>query len=131
MIRTRQEKEKQILDLYNQGYNHKQISKIARVSLRDINPVLGKAEKEKEKELAYRLFSEGKTPLDVTFELNLEEPEARYYREYWKLRDLYSLNMVCEEVGEDGIIQLLEVHRKIREAGEVSKAKKKCRFARI
>jgi SOS response regulatory protein OraA/RecX len=47
MIRTRQEKEKQILDLYNQGYNHKQISKIARVFLRDINPVLGKAEKEK------------------------------------------------------------------------------------
>jgi transcriptional regulator len=63
MILTRHEKEKLILDLRNQGNTHKQIAKIARVSLRDINPILGKAEKEREKELAYRLFSEGKTPL--------------------------------------------------------------------
>ena len=87
------------------------------MSVRDINPVLRKAEKEREKELAYRLFSEGKTPLDVKIELNLEEPEVtRYYREYWKLRDLYSLNMVYEEIGGD-IIHLVKVHRKIREAG--------------
>jgi chromosome segregation ATPase len=118
MSLTRKEKEKLILDLYNQEKTYKQIAEIARVSVRDIKPVLEKAEKEREKELAYRLFSEGKTLLDVASELNLEEPEAtRYYREHWKLRDLYSLNMVYEEVGDDGIIHLLEVHRKIREAG--------------
>jgi DNA repair exonuclease SbcCD ATPase subunit len=56
--------------------------------------------------------------LDVQIELNLEEPEATgYYREYWNLRHLYSLNMVYDEIGDDGIIHLLEVHRKIREAG--------------
>jgi chromosome segregation ATPase len=117
MILTRHEKEKLILDLFNQEKTYKQIAKIARVSVRDIKPVLEKAEKEREKELAYRLFSEGKTPLDVKIELNLEVPEVtRYYREYWKLRDLYSLNMVYEEIGDD-IIHLLEVHKKIREAG--------------
>jgi DNA-binding CsgD family transcriptional regulator len=47
MILTRQEKEKQILDLYNQGKTYKDIAKIARVSPRAIKPVLEKAEKER------------------------------------------------------------------------------------
>ena len=51
MILTRQEKEKQILDLHNQGYTYKQIAQISRVSPRDIKPVLEKAEREREKEL--------------------------------------------------------------------------------
>ena len=52
MILTRQEKEKQILDLYNmQGKTYKQIAQIVRVSPRDIKPVLEKAEREREKEL--------------------------------------------------------------------------------
>src|SRR5215211_3064712 len=117
MVLTRQEKEKLILDLYNQSNTYKQIAQIARVSLRNIKPVLEKAEKEREKELginthegnndstenqnqiqkktstssqAYRLFSEGKTPLDVTIELNLRGLQAtKYYREYYKLRGLY------------------------------------------
>lgn len=97
MVLARQEKEKLILDLYNQGNTYKQITKIARVSPRDIKPVIEKAEKERERELgintqegnsgstgnqtqkkiptssqAYRLFSEGKTPLDVAIELNLK-----------------------------------------------------------
>jgi transposase len=71
MILTRHEKEKLIVELYDQGKNYKEIAKIARVSVRDIRPILEKEEKEREKQLAYRLFSEGKTPLDVQIELNL------------------------------------------------------------
>jgi DNA-binding CsgD family transcriptional regulator len=48
MVLARQEKEKLILDLYNQGKIYKQIAEIARVSPRDIKPVLEKAQ-EKEK----------------------------------------------------------------------------------
>ena len=52
MILTRQEKEKQILDLYNsKDKTYKQIAQIVRVSPRDIKPVLEKAEREREKEL--------------------------------------------------------------------------------
>jgi SHS2 domain-containing protein len=51
MVLTRQEKERKILDLYNQGKTYKEIAVEARVSLRDINPVLKKAEKEREREL--------------------------------------------------------------------------------
>jgi DNA-directed RNA polymerase specialized sigma24 family protein len=70
MILTRHEKEL-IVELYNQGKNYKEIAKIARVPVRDIKPVLEKAEKEREKELAYRLFSEDKAPIDAQIELNL------------------------------------------------------------
>src|SRR5215211_393566 len=144
MVLTRQEKEKLILDLYNQGNTYKQIAEIARVSPRDIKPVLEKAEKEREKELgintkesnnsstgsqnqtqkkistcsqAYHLFSEGKTPLDVAIKLNLKEPEAtKYYRQYWKLKQLHTLNIIYEDIGDD-IIHISKIHRKIRAAG--------------
>jgi hypothetical protein len=141
MVLTRQEKEKEILNLYNRGKTYKEIAETVRVSPRDIKPVLKRAEKERERELgktqegnnggtgdcktqkkipassqAYRLFSEGKTPLDVTIELNIKEPEAtRYYRQYWKLSQLHSLNMVYEEIGDD-IIHIPKIHRKIRAA---------------
>jgi hypothetical protein len=56
MVLTRQEKEKLILDLYNQGNTYKQIAETARVSPRDIKPVLEKAEKEREKELGIGVY---------------------------------------------------------------------------
>src|SRR5215204_3940918 len=144
MVLTRQEKEKLILDLYNQGNTYKQIAEIARVSPRDIKPVIEKAEKEREKELgintqegtnastgnqnqtqkktsissqAYRLFSEGKTPLDVAIELNLKEPEAtKYCRQYWKLRQLHNLYLIHEEIG-DGIVHIVKHYKRMKAAG--------------
>ena len=141
MVLTRQEKEKSILDLYNQGKTYKQIAELARVSPRDIKPVLERAEKEREKELgintqegnnrtgnsqmqktssfsqAYRLFSEGKTPLEVSIELNLKQPKsARYYREYWKLQQLYDLDLIYEDIGDD-ISYIIKLHRRMRAAG--------------
>jgi hypothetical protein len=91
MVFTRQEKEKLIEDLYDHGKTYPQIAKEARVSARDIKPILEKAERKREKELrltnqvreennyspqpqgpsvasqAYLLFSEGRTPLEVSF----------------------------------------------------------------
>ena len=142
MVLTRQEKEKLILDLYNQGKTYQQIASIARVSVRDIKPVLEKAEKEREKELgiasqegkgngsnnpqpqkpsvasqAYRLFSEGKTPLEVAVELNVREPKAtRYYREHWKLKQLNNLNLIYEDI-KDNIFPLAKLYRRIKMAG--------------
>jgi hypothetical protein len=144
MVLTRKEKEKLILDLYNEGKTYKQIAKTVRVALRSIKPVLEKAEKEREKELgintqeqnncntenqnqtqkktstcsqAYRLYSEHRTPLDVAIELNLREPEAtKYYRQYWKLRHLHSLYLIHEEIG-DGIVHIVKHYTKMRESG--------------
>jgi transposase len=124
-ILTRQERERLVLDLYyNQGKTYREISKEARISPRDIGVILNKVVEEKneasreqgqdndddkkhqEQEQrhlslsaqAYKLFSERKTPLQVAIALNLRESEAtKFYREYWKLKQLHNLNMAYEE----------------------------------
>jgi hypothetical protein len=63
------------------------------------------------------LFSEGKTPLDVAIELNLKEPEAtKYYRQYWKLRQLHNLNLTYEEIG-DNIAHFVKYYKRMKAAG--------------
>jgi hypothetical protein len=113
MISTREEKERLVLDLYNQGKSTREIAEEARMSFRDIGAILNKAieEKETSKEQAekvsqstqaYKLFSEGKSPVQVAITLNIREPEvARFYVEYWRLRQLYSLNKIYEEIKDD------------------------------
>jgi predicted transcriptional regulator len=122
-ILTRQERERLVIDLYNQGKTYREISKEARISPRDIRVILNKvieqkseawkeednigAEKNQQQKLslyteAYKLFSKGKTPLEVSIELNLRESEAtKFCRDYWKLKELHNLNMVYEEIKDD------------------------------
>ena len=51
-----------------------------------------------EKAQAYKLFSEGKKPVDVAIQLGLSEKQAtRYYREYLELEGLYELTLLYEE----------------------------------
>ena len=123
-IMTRQEKERLVLELYNQGKTIREIAKEVRMSFRDIGVILNKALEEKKSEglkeeqdnieseknqerlslssQAYKLFSNRKTPLEVAIALNLGESEVtNFYKEYWKLKQLHNLNMVYEEVKGD------------------------------
>ena len=51
---------------------------------------------------SYKLFSEGKTPIDVAVSLNLTQPEVtHFYREYWDLMKLQCLNKIYDDLGED------------------------------
>jgi hypothetical protein len=128
-ILTRQERERLVVDLYyNQGKTYREISKVARISPRDIGVILNKVIEEKktkgleeeqdninsknhnqenEQRLslsaqAYKLFSDRKTPLEVAIALNLRESEAtKYYKEYWKLKQQHNLNVVYEELKGD------------------------------
>src|SRR5919112_2348079 len=133
-ILTRQEKERLVLELYNQGKTYHEISKEARISPRDIGVILNKEIEEKTEGLkeeqqedndsdknqeqhstlstqAYKLFSEGKTPLDVAIALNLRESEAtKFCREYWKLKQLHNLNMAYEEI-KDNIGYFLKLYK--------------------
>jgi len=136
-ILTRQERERLVLDLYyNQGKTYREISKEARISPRDIRVILNKAIEEKTKEeeginqqdnngaeknqqdqhlslsaQAYKLFSEGKTPLEVAIALNLRESEAtKLYKEYWKLKQSHNLNTIYEETKGD-ITPFLRLYR--------------------
>jgi hypothetical protein len=113
MVLTRQQRERLVLDLYNQGKNTREIAEEARMSFSAIGAILKKAEQENEtsKEQtekmshatkAYKLFSEGKSPVDVAIALNLRQAEVtELYNEYWNLKNLYELNQVYEEIKDD------------------------------
>jgi hypothetical protein len=141
-ILTREERERLVLDLYyNQGKTYREISKEARISPRDIGVILNKAVEQKNREQqdnnnndaeknqqpkqqqlslsaqAYKLFSDRKTPLEVAVTLNLRESEAtKYYREYWKLKQLHNLNMVYEEI-KDNIEYFLKLYKLAKAKG--------------
>src|SRR5919107_2783468 len=129
-IMTRQERERLVIDFYKQGKTIREIAKEARMSFRDIGVILNKTVEEKKTEAskqeqeqnnnngvvennqqephlslaaqAYKLFSEGKTPLEVAVTLNLRELEAtKFYKEYWKLKQLHNLTILYEEIKGD------------------------------
>jgi hypothetical protein len=49
MVLTRQQREKLVLDLYNQGKNTREIAQEVRMSFRDISAIVDKARKDEEK----------------------------------------------------------------------------------
>jgi DNA-binding Lrp family transcriptional regulator len=130
MVLTREEKETLVLDLYNHRTPIRDIAREAGMSFRDIGRIIDKKEKEKEaiegqvqqttqSTQAYKLFSEGKSPIQVAIALNLREPEvAKFYVEYWKLRQIHSLNWVYEQVKENiGYFVKLYISAKVARMG--------------
>jgi hypothetical protein len=140
-ILTRQERERIVIDLYNQGKTYREIAKEARISPRDIGIILNKVVEQKTKESkeegkdnnsvennqqgphlslasqAYKLFSDRKNPLEVAIALNLGESEVtKFYKEYWKLKQLHNLNTVYEELQGD-IEPFLRLYRLSKSKG--------------
>jgi cytidylate kinase len=93
MSMTKQERERVVLELYhNQGKTVREIAKEARMSFRNIGSILNKVQERKEQQQdmddnvsdknhqqeqhlslstqAYKLFSEGKAPIEVAVALN-------------------------------------------------------------
>ena len=116
-MRISEERKARVKDLYfNEKMTTREIAKIERISLRDISDVLHEEKmkqqiendkaQQKQQEIsakAYELFSKEK-PVEVAIVLNLREPEVnRMYREYWKLKRLYDLDSLYEEIGDESI----------------------------
>src|SRR6188472_3075711 len=58
----------------------------------------GRSQSSQKSTQAYKLFSEGKKPVDVAIELDLSERQAtKYCREYWELKGLHELTFLNEE----------------------------------
>jgi hypothetical protein len=124
---TRQEREQLVIDLYNQGKTIRDIAKEVRMSFGNICAILKKASGETEEKQgtteslslsnkAYRLFSKGKTPIQVAITLNLSEAETtKFYSEYWNLKQMHDLRMAYEEIGSD-IKYFLALYRLSKDA---------------
>jgi cell division protein FtsL len=121
---TRQEKERKVIDLYNnQNKTYREIAKEVRICPRDIGIILKKVSGEKEEKQdrkhsllspssqAYRLFLEGKTPIEAAIALDLGESETiKYYEEYLNLKQMHELRMVYDEIGPD-VMYFLELYK--------------------
>jgi predicted DNA-binding protein YlxM (UPF0122 family) len=123
------ERKKIVIDLYfNQRKTYAEIAKIERISPRDIHPIIKEEKARRQKyedkqqqewmsSKAYKLYSEGKRPVEVAIALNLREPEAtKFYREYWKLKRLHRLNLVYEKIGDD-ITYFLKLYKLSKKEG--------------
>jgi hypothetical protein len=114
MVLTRQEREQLVIDLHHQGKGTREIAKEAKMSFSQIGAIIKRAAQQRElgqvqvertsiSTEAYRLFSEGKTALQVTIDLQIKSDEAiEYQKEYWELNQLDSLTQLYKE--EKGII---------------------------
>jgi predicted transcriptional regulator len=116
---TRQERERLVVELYNQNKTYREIAKEVRICPRDIGSILKKASGEVEEKQsllspstqAYRLFSEGKAPVDVAIALDLSESDTtKFYEEYLKLKQMNDLRIVYDEIGSD-IMHFLELYK--------------------
>ncbi len=117
---NRKEKEKLVVDLYENGKSYHEIAKEARVSLRDIKGILDKANGEQslsKSSQAYQMFSEGKSPTDVAIALDMREPEVtQLYKESWTLKQIYDLNSIYLETKGD-LGSFVKLYKLSKEAG--------------
>jgi predicted transcriptional regulator len=133
-------RERQVIELYEQGKSTRDIAKQLRMSLRDISTVLrgnqvnhgtvitdnsndninsnnnNKSPNEQATQ-AYKLYDEGKKPVEVAIQLSLSEKEAtRYYTEYWRLMHLYKLHSIYKELKGD-LSPILKLYRLLKRQG--------------
>ena len=128
MILTREEKERLVLDLYNHRTPIREIARQAGMSFRDIGRIIDKKEKEIEaikgqvqqitqSTQAYKLFSDGITPEEAAIALNLRQPQVtELYTEHWKMKGLYMLNQIYEEIKDD-IASFVNLYRLAKATG--------------
>lgn len=100
MVLSREEKEKRVLELYyDKDYTYREIAKELRMSPNQISAIIKRHEEKndaianKKKMLslssqAYKLFSEGKTNVQVAIKLDLpQEKITQFHMEYWRLKN--------------------------------------------
>jgi hypothetical protein len=128
VILNKQEKEKLVIRLHQEGKTIRQISHEAHVSFTDIGKIVRKLNGQnnnnsidlKDKSIETRaiyLFSIGKTPLDVAIELNLPASEVHSLQEeFWALNQHYDLALVYGEI-KNFLPSFLKLFHSLKEYG--------------
>jgi transposase len=132
MVLSREEKEKMVLDLYfNKGCTYRQIAKELRMSPNQIREIIRRHEEKndaianKKKVLslssqAIKLFSEGKSNVQVAIKLDLPQEQITQFRlQYWRLQDqdrLEQLDMLTK--GKVSVLQ--KIYKELMIVGGMS-----------
>ena len=130
---TRAQKEQYVIELYKQDKTTREIIQRVHMSPRDIGVIIKKVKMEVERERgqleekddydieskskitqAIKMFSEGKTPVDVVIELDLPADEVRaIFREFWELKGMHKLSQIYEV--EYDLHTLLILHKMVKD----------------
>ena len=136
-----EEEKRRIIDLhFNQGKTIREVCRIMGKSSHDITPVTKEhriqlaqnyalvngeqsdvVQREQDRVIpnvkAYKLFDEGKSPLEVTAELNLPGPQVQqFYGEYLNMRRMHKLVTIYPEI-QDSMGYFLKLFRLGKEKG--------------
>src|SRR5215469_6231469 len=128
---NREEREEHVILLYKEGRTFKDIAKKMHMSFRDIGAIIKKAKLQVERERGYtndeepkspeskafKLFSEGKSPIEVA--IALDEPGDRVraiYQEYWELTGRFELAQIYYEARYN-LSNLLRLHKVLKDLG--------------
>ena len=131
---NREEREEYVIRLYKEGKSTREIAQLVHMSFRDIGAITKKVKLQADRERGYindgidtqpkskeaqafRLFSEGKSPIEVA--IALDEPGDRVramYREYWELTGRYKLAQIYDEARYN-ISDLLKLHKRVKDLG--------------
>jgi hypothetical protein len=129
---TRAEKEEYVIQLWKAGRTVRQIAELVHMSFRDIGAITNKAKLQAERERGYiaedtqpkspesrafKMFSEGKSPVEVAIALDEPGDRVRYmYREYWELTGRYELAQIYDQARYN-ISDLLKLHKIVKNLG--------------
>jgi hypothetical protein len=128
---NREEREEYVVQLYKENNSIREIARLVHMSFRDIGVIINKAKLQAERERGYvtaeepkspesrafKMFSEGKSPVEVA--IALDEPGDRVramYREYWELSGRYELAKIYDEARYD-VRGLLRLHKIVKDLG--------------
>jgi hypothetical protein len=101
-----EEKKNLLLQLHQDGKTQREIAKTVHMSVRDISKIIRKLEgipEEKSIETqALELFYQGKKPIEVAVELNLNARKiSKLYTDYLKLDGFHKLVSIYEEINSN------------------------------
>ena len=131
---NREEKEQYVVQLYKEGRSVREIAKQMHMSFRDIGAITNKVKSEVERERgqleenddikskskitqAIKMFSEGKTPVEVAIALDLPADQVQaIYREFWELNNMHELAEVYEEI-RPYLPSFLRLHKILNDLG--------------
>ena len=124
MIRKKDEKERLVIKLAMEGLTTREIAKIAHVSLKYIGTIIRKYTGEGQEyqnknpsitSQAFRMFSDGKSRIDVAIDLNLESYEViNLFHDYLQLLNLDRLVTTHQYLG-DSLSLFLDLFDKMRD----------------
>jgi transcriptional regulator len=124
LVLNRSEKQKSVIELYNQGKTIRQIAQIVHMSFGDISFIIrqetGEAGEQERIRMskasqALKLFEQGNNPVQVAIKLDIQTQEIeRLYKEYWKLNGLYKLNEIYADLKDNifSFVKLFEFTKK-------------------